>query len=317
MSPQNWASRLGVVATAVSLALAGCSYKGQSKHVPADTDSVLKSVPPYEPPSKLGNPPSYEVFGKRYYVMSSADGYMERGIASWYGPQFHGRRTSNGEQYDMYGMSAAHKTLPLPSWVEVTNLLNGRQITVRVNDRGPFYEGRIIDLSYTAAQKLGMDRSGTAPVRVRALTAGSFPAEPLQVASIAPVPFEPVEKLAPGAVTTSAAKLPFPLAKPIEHTPPKPAESAPTVADLPPAPSPTSRFFLQVGSFSNPDNAERLRGRLAQTQGSPVVVDQAANGGRSVYRVRIGPLANRDQADNLAIQLDILGVQATQLVAMD
>lgn len=120
----------------------------------------------------MGNPRFYAVFGQRYFVLPTADGYLERGVASWYGPGFHAAKTSNGEVYDMYAMTAAHKTLPLPAYVRVTNLRNGRSVVVRVNDRGPFKEGRIIDLSYTAASKLDMLRDGTALVEVQALTPG-------------------------------------------------------------------------------------------------------------------------------------------------
>ena len=121
------------------------------------------------PKSRYGNPKSYVVFNKRYYVMDSSKGYVEKGIASWYGTKFHGKRTSNGETYDMYAMTAAHKNLPLPTYVKVTNLNNGRQVIVKVNDRGPFHENRIIDLSYAAALKLDIVRSGTGLVEVRAI----------------------------------------------------------------------------------------------------------------------------------------------------
>ncbi|MCG8325298.1 MAG: septal ring lytic transglycosylase RlpA family protein [Thiotrichales bacterium] len=140
---------------------------------PPDVSSVPDAVPRDEPKSKYGNPESYEVFGKRYYVMDSSAGYKQRGIASWYGTKFHGRRTSSGETYDMYKMTAAHKTLPLPTYVEVTNLDNGRRIIVRVNDRGPFHDGRIIDLSYTAATKLDIVKKGTGNVEVRALSSNT------------------------------------------------------------------------------------------------------------------------------------------------
>jgi rare lipoprotein A len=133
---------------------------------------VADAVPRVEPRSRQGNPPFYTVLGKRYFVMADAAGYVERGVASWYGPGFHKASTSNGERYDMYAMTAAHKTLPLPAYVLVTNLRNGRSVTVRVNDRGPFKDTRIIDLSYTAAVKLDMVRDGTAFVEVRALTPG-------------------------------------------------------------------------------------------------------------------------------------------------
>jgi len=126
-----------------------------------------------EPRSRRGNPPFYEVNGKRYFVLATAEGYVERGVASWYGPTFHGNETSMGERYDMYAMTAAHKTLPLPSYVRVTNLKNGRSVVVRVNDRGPFVANRIIDLSYSAAAKLDMLRDGTTLVEVRAITPGT------------------------------------------------------------------------------------------------------------------------------------------------
>lgn len=141
-----------------------------SAPLPGEVDKIPDAVPRPEPRSARGNPPFYEVFGKRYFVMSDAAGYVERGIASWYGPGFHEALTSNGERYDMYAMTAAHTTLPLPTYVRVTNLKNGRSVVVRVNDRGPFKAGRIIDLSYTAASKLDMLRDGTTFVEVRALT---------------------------------------------------------------------------------------------------------------------------------------------------
>lgn len=127
-------------------------------------------TPRQEPLSRYGNHSPYTVLGKTYRVLPSSNGYDQRGNASWYGRKFHGRKTSSGEVYDMYQFTAAHRELPLPSYVEVTNLRNGRQVTVRVNDRGPFHDERIIDLSYAAAKQLDMLGSGTAPVRVRALT---------------------------------------------------------------------------------------------------------------------------------------------------
>lgn len=143
-----------------------------SSSVPAAPDRLLEvpdAVPKFEARARRGNPNFYQVFGKRYYVMASSVGYLERGVASWYGPGFHAAQTSIGEPYDMYGMSAAHKTLSLPTYVRVTNLENNRSIIVRVNDRGPFVGNRIIDLSYTAAAKLDMLKRGTAFVEVRAI----------------------------------------------------------------------------------------------------------------------------------------------------
>lgn len=131
---------------------------------------IPDAVPVSVKPSKYGNPDRYEVYGKTYYTLDSAEGFEQKGIASWYGNKFHGRRTSSGEEYNMYAMTAAHKTLPIPAYVEVNNLDNGRKAIVRVNDRGPFHEGRIIDLSYAAATKLGVAQTGTANVTIRVIT---------------------------------------------------------------------------------------------------------------------------------------------------
>ncbi len=137
----------------------------------AAVEAIPDAIPRAEPPSRTGNMAQYEQSGGIYTVLDTSEGYDERGIASWYGEPFHGRQTSSGETYDMYGMTAAHRTLPLPSYVEVTNLANGRSVVLRVTDRGPFHdpERRIIDVTYTAAVKLGMVGTGTAAVRVRAL----------------------------------------------------------------------------------------------------------------------------------------------------
>jgi peptidoglycan lytic transglycosylase len=162
---------------------------------PRAPESVPDAVPRMEPRARNGNPPFYDVFGKRYFVLSSNAGYVERGVASWYGPGFHKIRTSTGELYDMYGMTAAHKTLPLPAYVRVTNLQNGRSVVVRVNDRGPFVGNRIIDLSYTAAAKLDMLRNGTAMVEVRS------------VDSLIPVPVTAASAQAPPVVPGAAPAL--------------------------------------------------------------------------------------------------------------
>ena len=155
-----------------------------------DVSSVPDATPRIEPKSKYGNPPSYVVNGKRYYVMDSVKDYVENGIASWYGQKFHGRRTSSGETYDMYAMTAAHKSLPLPTYVEVRNLNNDKRVIVKVNDRGPFHDNRIIDLSYTAAAKLDIISKGTGLVEVRAIDpimyatgGGTAPNAPIKPAS--------------------------------------------------------------------------------------------------------------------------------------
>lgn len=155
----------------ITLLISSCSVRDSA---PANYTKQWHEIPDAVPvsvePSKYGNPGSYAVFGKTYYVMDSADGFQQKGIASWYGNKFHGRRTSSGEEYNMYAMTAAHKTLPIPAYVEVSNLDNGRKAIVRVNDRGPFHEGRIIDLSYAAATKLGVAQMGTANVAIRVVT---------------------------------------------------------------------------------------------------------------------------------------------------
>lgn len=159
------------------LLLGGCSSAPERGAItgvstPIDPASVPNATPRIEPRCKYGNMESYKVLGKSYRPLRSAVGFSEQGIASWYGPNFDGKPTSCMERYDMYKMTAAHKTLPLPSYVEVTNLNNRKKIVVRVNDRGPFHEGRIIDLSYTAAWKLDMIKQGTAPVSIRVLEPG-------------------------------------------------------------------------------------------------------------------------------------------------
>jgi rare lipoprotein A len=171
-------ARLLAAACLCAWVLAGCSIAGRKPSPPpevvppppANVDSLPDAIPRREPRSAHGNPPFYKVLGKRYVVLATGDGYLERGVASWYGPTFHGESTSSGEKYDMYGMTAAHKTLPLPTYARVTNLKNGRSIVVRINDRGPFVANRLIDLSYSAASKLDMLKEGTTLVEVKALT---------------------------------------------------------------------------------------------------------------------------------------------------
>lgn len=144
--------------------------KDKYPDTPPDVSQVPDATPLYEPYSRRGNDPQYTVLGKQYQVMHSHHGYQETGIASWYGEKFHGHETSNGEIYDMYAMTAAHKSLPLPSFLRVTNLDNNRSVIVRVNDRGPFHEDRLIDLSYAAAWKLGYLDKGTARVKLEAIS---------------------------------------------------------------------------------------------------------------------------------------------------
>jgi rare lipoprotein A len=180
-----------VVAGAALLALAACTSQPPRTAPspvpkplpppPADVGSIPDAVPRPELRSKSGNPPFYEVRGRRYFVLDTSVGYHERGVASWYGPDFHGGRTATGDTYDMYALTAAHTTLPLPCHVQVTNLANGKSVVVRVNDRGPFVDNRLIDLSYAAAIKLDMVRAGTALVEVRAVSSSAAP--PAKVAT--------------------------------------------------------------------------------------------------------------------------------------
>ena len=145
---------------------------GAPQHIPVNIAQIPDAIPRYEPRSPSVNPESYQVLGKRYHVLADSKNYIKRGIASWYGNKFHGKKTANGETYDMFAMTAAHKTLPIPSYTRVTNLQNQRSVVVRINDRGPFHNNRIIDLSYTAAVKLGIQQTGTGFVEVRSLEPG-------------------------------------------------------------------------------------------------------------------------------------------------
>ena len=165
----------------IFLSLAGCSsapnkggyYKDDGPHErpPANLDRVADAVPRNEPLHKFANRP-YEALGKRYVPMTAVQPFRQTGLASWYGKRYHGQKTSSGEPYDMYAMSAAHPTLPIPSYVRVTNVANGRSVVVRVNDRGPFKSERVIDLSYAAAYKLGFIQAGQARVEVEAIVPG-------------------------------------------------------------------------------------------------------------------------------------------------
>ena len=278
---------------------------------PNDPFAVPDAVPKFEPRARSGNPPFYEVFGKRYYVMASSVGYIERGVASWYGPGFHAERTSVGEPYDMYGMTAAHKTLSLPTYVRVTNLQNNRSIVVRVNDRGPFVGNRIIDLSYTAAAKLDMLRKGTAFVEVRAIdptanpitavtpiTSALLTAPP---ASTAATPTPSSEPASPASAANSAA----PTSTAVPVSPPVPASV--------PAPASRSGLFVQAGAFADRTNAERLASRLRLGSYGTVFVRESQSSGRTFYRVRIGPVADVPAFDRTVKALESAGVSDAHL----
>jgi len=172
----------------------GCSMLGEKRDGAPDKEmdwtNIPNPVPRDEPRSKRGNPDNYEVMGKRYFVKQEPEGYTQQGIASWYGTKFHGRLTSSGEVYDMYKMTAAHKTLPIPVYVKVSNIDNGKEIIVKVNDRGPFISGRIIDLSYAAAKKLGITQKGTANVEIKTLSAAIPPGNSQSTAGTTPLSIE-------------------------------------------------------------------------------------------------------------------------------
>jgi rare lipoprotein A len=303
---------------------------------PNNIDTIPDAVPRIEPRSALGNPPSYEQFGRRYYVLASASGFVEQGVASWYGPGFHEKSTSSGEPYDMYAMTAAHKTLPLPTYVRVTNLSNGKSIVVRINDRGPFIANRIIDLSYTAAAKLDMLRDGTALVEVRALTPGrpevptliaaspvSATPSPVSVAvtpasAVAPlVPEEPTPASAaatpiPAAVTPAPAT---PIAATVNPAPATPAPAATTPAAGPATAASAATLYLQAGAFADPRNAQRALARLLAAGVSSAFILNPP--GSSLYRVRVGPLGTVDEIDRWAERLAHLGFADAIVVRAD
>ncbi len=233
--------------------------------------------------SKTGNPPNYEVFGKRYVVMQSSYGYSEQGIASWYGSKFHGNPTSNGEIYDMYSMTAAHKTLPLPTTVKVTNLRNGRNVVVRVNDRGPFVPNRIIDLSYSAARKLDMLRAGTTRVEIVAMMGSDAGYVPVSA---------PAER--PPSDTAVAAN---------GMEQPATNRAATTLAVA----------YFQVGAFGESINAQLLKSRLQSDGLDDVFIHYEAGVVPALYRVRIGPVDTIDEFQQLVKRVEALNVMGGHL----
>jgi rare lipoprotein A len=258
-------------------------------------------VPRYEPRSPNGNPPFYDVFGKRYFVLSSSADYLERGVASWYGPGFHKVRTSTGEIYDMYGMTAAHKTLPLPAYVRVTNLQNGRSVVVRVNDRGPFVGNRIIDLSYTAAAKLDMLRDGTAIVEVRTVGPANAPGD------------TGISVSAAGTSVGTAPAAPVPASPGIGAVPVSVPPGAAPIAPAPVTSAPAKALYVQAGAFADPANAERLAARLQGGGYGAVFIRDDYIAGRKLYRVRIGPVPDVPEFDRIVAGLDEAGVRDAHL----
>ncbi len=283
---------LASVLTAALLALVGCQSGGGVRpeggpggggfyggdrppdSVPVDLAAIPDAVPVALPRSRTGNNP-YEALGKSWYPMASAKGYLARGVASWYGKKFHGRRTSSGEPYDMFAMTAAHPVLPLPTFVRVTNLDNGRRVVVKVNDRGPFLHGRVIDLSYAAAWKLGITAGGTGRVEVVALDPPMGGAvATAESAQTNPVP----QGVATGTVGGSGGQ-----------------------------------FEVQLGAFNDLLNALQLRRRLrsAGFNLSPVLDDELARRG-APYRVLVGPFPGQNEAAQARMDLErMIGSRGT------
>jgi rare lipoprotein A len=318
---------LVLVSACGTLSRSGGYYEddGPDANPPANIASIPDAVPKPEPLASSGNNP-YTVSGKTYYPLADASGYHERGIASWYGRKFNGKRTSSGEPYDMYAMTAAHKTLPLPSYVRVRNLQNGRSIVVRVNDRGPFLSNRLIDLSYAAAAKLGILGTGTGIVEVVAVRADETGT---QVAGVKTFPLQIIasaaaaEALPPSQIKAEA--LP-PSQTKTEELPPSEAKALPPspakVEVIPPAAQTSAgepKMYLQVGAFTQRDNAVQLRDRLDREALRPVFVQSTppsggAPEGARIYRVRIGPLANVQEGDRLTKRAAQLGVTNAMIV---
>jgi rare lipoprotein A len=263
------------------LLLAGCAGQPGKDGPPRRGSAIPPDLPPDPVPRKearshYGNGPVYEVLGQSYQVMKTSYGYQQTGVASWYGKKFHGRLTSNQEPYDMYAMTAAHKSLPLPTYVRVRNLSNNKSVIVRVNDRGPFVDNRVIDLSYSAAIKLDMIKTGTSLVEVTAISFDKPPEQPV-VAST------PIEKRA-------------------------------EKVESPPAAERESTVYVQVGAFGDAENARRRFALLRSGGIGDAFVLEDNSTSPALYRIRIGPIADVLQYDNLVAQLQNLGISETHLV---
>lgn len=242
-----------------------------------DVSKIPDAVPMPHQGSYKANP--YEVMGKTYFPLQDARRYRASGVASWYGTKFHGQATANGETYDLYGMTAAHKTLPLPSFARVTNLDNGKSVVVRINDRGPFHPGRVIDLSYAAAVKLGYRRQGSARVRVEALSPedARLPASNAVAGPDVAAPAAP----APAAPATGIDRLLADMPAPAPAGAPTPAAEAASGEE---------QVTLQVASFSDPQNAQRALTRLQGAAIARAWLRDADVGGRKIWRLQVGPV---------------------------
>ena len=316
ISPRRFLALTAAVGLA---ALAACS--GSEKISPtAGTAGLGKGL------YKVGKP--YQVDGIWYYPKEDWS-YDETGIASWYGEQFHGRFTANGEVFDLNGLTAAHHTLPLPSIVQVTNLENGRSLELRVNDRGPFAGARIIDVSRQAAQLLGFERNGTAKVRVRLLTTETMQAQavarrngseevpggPIEVAQAAPRTAVDAKPLAPLPGTQVAPAPQTASIIPVKAAPgpePVPVDPPLTGKVTMGTARPNAQIYIQAGAFAQMDNANRVRMRVAGI-GSAQITAVRVNG-NNLFRVRLGPIASVDQADKMLSQVLATGLPDARIV---
>nr|WP_242464042.1 septal ring lytic transglycosylase RlpA family protein [Halorhodospira halophila] len=300
---------------------------GASDRDPEELARLPDAVPQDVPPSRYGNPEQYEVFGETYATMSreEAEGFTQRGRASWYGTKFHGRRTSSGTPYDMYAMTAAHRELPLPTWVEVVNLENDRRAVVKVNDRGPFVDPdeRILDLSYAAAVRLDIADQGTAPVQIRVVTPDDPPQSPAKDADAeAGDPpaeggvetFSVDDEQEPDAIEELLAAQEEADAEPGDETPSSEPPAGVRVRT-------TDRLlqdaeavqpiavYLQTGVFGQRENAERMEARLADLDlEAEVSVEEIGDADGSLHRVRLGPLENLAEIDRVEQGLDEAGI---------
>jgi rare lipoprotein A len=254
----------------------------------------------------------YTLMGQTYYPLQDGRNYRATGTASWYGTKFHGQATANGELYDLYGMTAAHKTLPLPTYVRVTRLDTGQSIIVRVNDRGPFYSDRIIDLSFAAAKKLGFAETGTARVSVEGIDPHQWQAEnghrvPMLMAGQAPV------------VSTQPASAPLSSSEIEVYQPPLAQHAAPVLPSQLTATSPagaaSAGLFLQVGAFANPDAAELLKDKLSGLVSAPAFIHSVTINQQILHRVRLGPIGSAAELQQISqsVRLANLG-QPTPVV---
>jgi rare lipoprotein A len=276
-----------------------------------DVSKIPDAVPMPHYGSVKASP--YTVFGKQYYPIPDARRYQAVGLASWYGTKFHGQATANGETYDLYGMTAAHKTLPLPSYVRVTNLENGKSAILRVNDRGPFYSDRIIDLSFAAAKKLGYAESGTSRVKVEGIDPHEWWAQqgrPVPLVLAAPQPAT--------QVTTQAQSI----AQPVEQFSPPPQQHAAAVLPVQidakkNASVGVSGLYLQVAAFANPDAAELLKAKLSETVAAPVFISSVVRNQQILHRVRLGPVGSQGEAEQLQDSVRLANLGEPTLVRPD